>query len=130
MEANESSSIDPEIQKLVSKTCKKMEELLIQAKQSQVGMQFLRDGIFTLGEQLSIQVPAKEQTQTEEFEEFLGCSIPSEVDIHPPNDIRSRGRIKRLKGYIGIRVESRARKRRRRTRPIVTLVLRKCRRHD
>ncbi|KAM3331442.1 hypothetical protein ACQJBY_027434 [Aegilops geniculata] len=99
LEGNESSSIDPEIQKLASKTCKKMEDLLVQAKQSQVGMQFLRDHIFALGEKLSTQVPAKKQTQTEEFEEFLGCSIPSEVHIHPPNDIRSRGRIKRLKGY-------------------------------
>lgn len=87
LEGNESSSIDPEIQKLASETFKKMEDLLVQAKQSQVSMQFLRDHIFALGEQLSTQVPAKKQTQTEEFEEFLGCSIPSEVHIHPPNDI-------------------------------------------
>ena len=64
---------------------------------------------------------SEEQTQTEEYEEFLGCSIPSEVDIHPPNDIRSRGRIKRLRD-TGIRVERKDKKRRPRKR--------KCRRHD
>ncbi|XP_037428374.1 protein FAR1-RELATED SEQUENCE 3-like [Triticum dicoccoides] len=121
LEANESSSIDPEIQKLVSETRENMEELLVQAKQSQVGIQLLRDHIFALGEQLSTLVPAKEQTQTEEYEEFLGCSIPSEVDIHPPNDIRSRGRIKRLKGY---RDKGGKKRQKEKTRK------RKCRRHD
>ena len=33
----------------------------------------------------------------EEYETFLGNKIPNEVDIHPPNDIKSKGRCKRIK---------------------------------
>ncbi|TVU23182.1 hypothetical protein EJB05_30217, partial [Eragrostis curvula] len=76
-----------------------MESLFVQAKQSPDAMQLLRDGVFSLGEKISEMVPAKELSTTEEFEEFLGCQIPSQVDIHPPNDIRSKGRIKRIKGH-------------------------------
>ena len=46
-----------------------------------------------------LNVPAKQQTVLQESEEFLGCTITNEVNIHPPNDIRSRGRIKRIKGH-------------------------------
>lgn len=84
---------------MVSDTCKKMEELLVQAKQSQAGVQFFKDGIYALGEELNKIVPAKEQSLVQQFEEFLGCTIPDEVGIHPPNDIRSRGKIKRIKGH-------------------------------
>ncbi|TVU31018.1 hypothetical protein EJB05_22680 [Eragrostis curvula] len=69
------------------------------AKQSSDAMQLLRDGVFALGEKITEMVLAKELSTTEEFEEFLGCQIPSQVDIHPPNDIRSKGRIKRIKGH-------------------------------
>ena len=33
----------------------------------------------------------------DEYESFLGSKIPKEVDIHPPNDVNSRGRSKRIK---------------------------------
>lgn len=45
-----------------------------------------------------LNVPAKQQTVQQECEEFIGCTITNEVNIHPPNDIRSRGRINRIKG--------------------------------
>uniref|UniRef100_A0ACD5Z4B2 Uncharacterized protein n=1 Tax=Avena sativa TaxID=4498 RepID=A0ACD5Z4B2_AVESA len=94
-----SSSMDIEMKKMVADTCKKMEEMLTQAKQSLAGVQFFRDGIFALAVELNKIVPAKKQTPAQEFEEFLGCTIPAEVSIHPPNDIRSRGKIKRIKGH-------------------------------
>lgn len=62
-------------------------------------MQLLRDGVSALGDRITDMVPAKEQSRIEEFEEFLGSPIPMQVDIHPPNDIRSKGRIKRIKGH-------------------------------
>jgi hypothetical protein len=62
-------------------------------------MQILRDGVFALGERINDMVPAKELSRIEEFEQFLGCTIPMQVDIHPPSDIRSKGRIKRIKGH-------------------------------
>ena len=33
----------------------------------------------------------------EEYETFLGNKIPNEVDIHPPTDITSKGRSKRIR---------------------------------
>jgi hypothetical protein len=94
-----SSSMDIELKKTVADTCKKVEEMLAQAKQSPAGLQFFRDGIFALADELNKIVPAKIQTSVQEFQEFLGCTIPDEVSIHPPNDIRSRGKIKRIKGH-------------------------------
>lgn len=44
-------------------------------------------------------VLVKEESEVEEFESYLGCSIPDQIDIHPPNDTRSRGKIKRIKGH-------------------------------
>jgi hypothetical protein len=41
----------------------------------------------------------KLRTYVQEIQEFLGLTIPDEVSIHPPNDIRSRGKIKRIKGH-------------------------------
>ena len=70
LEANESSSIDPEIQKLVSNTREKMEELLVQAKLSRVGIQFLRDHIFALGEKWSTLVPAKNKLKQKNMRNF------------------------------------------------------------
>ena len=46
-----------------------------------------------------LNVPAKQQTVQQECEEFIGCTITNEVNIHLPNDIQSRGRIKRIKGH-------------------------------
>jgi hypothetical protein len=62
-------------------------------------MQLLRDGVYALGDRITDMVPAKEQSRLEELEEILGSPIPMQVDIHPPNDIRSKGRIKRIKGH-------------------------------
>ena len=41
--------------------------------------------------------PATRVDKQEEYESFLGTRIPTEVDIHPPNDIRSKGRSKRIR---------------------------------
>uniref|UniRef100_A0A0E0NXJ5 Uncharacterized protein n=1 Tax=Oryza rufipogon TaxID=4529 RepID=A0A0E0NXJ5_ORYRU len=76
-----------------------MEKLILQAKQSAAAMQLLRDELVVLGDKLNEMVPEKELSQIEEFESYLGCSIPSQIEIHPPNDTRSRGRIKRIKGH-------------------------------
>jgi hypothetical protein len=94
-----SSSMDIELQKTVADTYKKMEEMLTQANQSLGGVQFLRDGIFALADELNKIVPAKKPTPVQEFQYFLGCDIPDEVSIHPPNDILSRGKIKRIKWH-------------------------------
>ena len=65
----------------------------IQAKQTEGDVEFSRDG-----KSNKLNVPAKQQTVLQESEEFLGCTITNEVNIHPQNGIRSRGRINRIKG--------------------------------
>ncbi|WVZ70861.1 hypothetical protein U9M48_019495 [Paspalum notatum var. saurae] len=99
LEERTNTPVNPVLQKLISDTSNKMESLLIQAKHSLDAMQILRDGVFAIGDKISDMVSAKELSTIEEFEEFLGCPIPVQVDIHPPNDIRSKGRIKRIKGH-------------------------------
>ncbi|EAZ27595.1 hypothetical protein OsJ_11542 [Oryza sativa Japonica Group] len=96
LEENTSNSNDPVMQKMLSEACNQMEKLILQAKQSAAAMQLLRDELVVLGDKLNEMVPEKELSQIEEFESYLGCSIPSQIEIHPPNDTRSRGRIKRI----------------------------------
>uniref|UniRef100_A0A0E0Q9H9 Uncharacterized protein n=2 Tax=Oryza TaxID=4527 RepID=A0A0E0Q9H9_ORYRU len=90
---------DPEMQKMLLEACNQMEKLVLQAKQSPAAMQLLRDELIDLGVKLNAMVPEKELSQIEEFESYLGCSIPSQIEIHPPSDTRSRGKIKRIKGH-------------------------------
>jgi hypothetical protein len=52
----------------------------------------------SIEEPLSQKVPAAvKHTRQEECEAFIGCNIPNQVYIHPPNDVRSVGRSKRIK---------------------------------
>jgi hypothetical protein len=40
-------------------------------------------------------------TRQEEQESFIGMSIPGNVHVHPPRDIRSKGKCKRILGHAG-----------------------------
>jgi hypothetical protein len=42
-------------------------------------------------------VPSTMQNTQEEYENFIGCELPDQIEIHPPNDARSKGRSKRIK---------------------------------
>jgi hypothetical protein len=44
----------------------------------------------------NIALSTMPQTQ-EEYENFVGRKIPEKIEIHPPNDVRSKGRCKRIK---------------------------------
>jgi hypothetical protein len=37
------------------------------------------------------------QPTQEEYDNFIGFKIPADIQIHPPNDVRSKGRSKRIK---------------------------------
>lgn len=41
--------------------------------------------------------PSVTTTKQDEFEGFIGTKIPREVTIHIPNDLKSKGRCKRIK---------------------------------
>ena len=75
----------------------KFEDLIQMAKNFEQGMEFLYSSLSNLVEPLQKIIPAATVTKQDEFESFLGSKIPHEVEIHPPNDIKSKGRCKRIK---------------------------------
>ena len=75
----------------------KFEDLIQMAKNFEQGMEFLYSSLSNFVEPLQKIIPAATVTKQDEFESFLGSKIPHEVEIHPPNDIKSKGRCKRIK---------------------------------
>ena len=75
----------------------KFEDLIQMAKNSEPAIDFLRSSLTNLVEPLQKIVPAATVSKQDEFETFLGGKIPHEIQIHPPTDIVSRGRCKRIK---------------------------------
>jgi hypothetical protein len=98
LEENTSKN-DPEMHKLLSEAFNLIERVVLQAKQSPIAMCLLRDELIAVHEKLNLMVPGKDRSQIEEFESYLGCSIPDKINIQPPSDTRSRGRIERIKGH-------------------------------
>jgi hypothetical protein len=50
-------------------------------------------------ESLSLLFEPISRTRQEEQESFIGMSIPENVQVHPPSDIRSKGKCKRIRGH-------------------------------
>jgi hypothetical protein len=42
-------------------------------------------------------VPSMVQPINKEYENYIGCKISEEIQIHPRDDVRSKGRSKRIK---------------------------------
>ena len=85
------------LQKKISESRNKFEDLIRMAKNSEEGMDFLYSSLSNLVEPLQKIVPAASITKQDEYESFIGTKIPNEIEIHPPNDIKSKGRCKRIK---------------------------------
>jgi hypothetical protein len=85
------------MRKKISDSCNKFEDLIQMAKNSEQGMEFLYSSLSNLVEPLQKIIPAATVNKQDEFESFLGTKIPHEVETHPPNDIKSKGRCKRIK---------------------------------
>ena len=85
------------MRKKISDSRNKFEDLIQMAKNSEQGMEFLYSSLSNFVEPLQKIIPAATVTKQDEFESFLGSKIPHEVEIHPPNDIKSKGRCKRIK---------------------------------
>ena len=75
----------------------KIEDLIQRAKSSNEAMDFLVSSVLNIDDSLGHIVPSMVQPTQEEYENFIGCKIPEEIQIHPPNDVRSKGRSKRIK---------------------------------
>jgi hypothetical protein len=72
--------------------------LIQRAKNSNEGIDFLETSVMNIEAALGqIVSDTIQSTQQEEYEGFIGCKIPAQVKIHPPTDVRSKGRSKRIK---------------------------------
>uniref|UniRef100_A0ACD5ZQL2 Uncharacterized protein n=1 Tax=Avena sativa TaxID=4498 RepID=A0ACD5ZQL2_AVESA len=83
----------------ISDAKNKFESLVQIAKNSEEGIDFLASSLLNMEEHLSKLVPSVSVTRQQEHEAFLGCSIPTEVGVLPPTDVRTKGRCKRIKGH-------------------------------
>lgn len=85
------------MRKKISDVCNKFENLIQMAKQSELGIEFLFSSLSNIEDSLQKIVPTTTITKHDEYEAFIGTKIPNEVEIHPPNDIKLKGRCKRIK---------------------------------
>jgi hypothetical protein len=85
------------MRKKISDSHNKFEDLIQMTKQSDQGLDFLFSSLCNLHDHLIKIVPHASILKQDEFEAFIGINIPSEVDIHLPNDIKSKGTCKRIK---------------------------------
>jgi hypothetical protein len=86
-----------EMRKKISNSHNMFEDLIQRAKNSEQGIDFLYSSLSNLAEPLQKIKPAATDNKQDEYESFLGSTIPNEVNIHPPTDVRSKGRSKRIK---------------------------------
>jgi hypothetical protein len=89
--------VEVAMRRKISDSRNKFEDLIQMAKNSEQGMDFLYSSLSNLVQPLQNIIPAATVNKQDEFESFLGGKIPQEVEIHPPNDINSRGQSKRIK---------------------------------
>ena len=73
------------------------EDLIQMAKNSEQGMDFLFSSLSNLVEPLQKITPTTRVNKLDEYESSLGSKISNQVDIYPPNDIKSKRRCKRIK---------------------------------
>jgi hypothetical protein len=90
-------AIEVEKRKKISLVRNKIEDLIQRTKTSNEGMDFLVSSILNIEASVDNLVPSTMQNTQEEYENFIGCELPDQIEIHPPNDVRSKGRSKRIK---------------------------------
>jgi hypothetical protein len=60
-------------------------------------MNFLLSSVHNIDDSLGHIVPSMVQLIHDEYENYINCKIPEEIQIHHPNDVRSKGMSKRIK---------------------------------
>ena len=99
-------SMDVAMWKKISESRNKFEDLIQMAKNSEQGVDFIYSSLSNLVEPLEKITPAAAENKQDEYESFFGSKIPNEVNIHPPNDIKSKGRCKRIKRSKDVKAPS------------------------
>jgi hypothetical protein len=80
--------------KKISTVRNKVEDLIQQAKGSKEGMDFLVSSVMNIEASLGHILPTAVQTRRDEYEGFIGCQIPDQINIHAPTDVLSKGKSK------------------------------------
>jgi hypothetical protein len=75
----------------------KIEDLIQRAKNSNEGTDFLVTSVMNIDASFGQIVPSTVQATQEEYKSFIDCRILKQVKIHPPTDVHSKGRSKRIK---------------------------------
>jgi hypothetical protein len=70
-----------------------VENLIQKAKSSNEGLDFLVSNIRNIEASFDQIMPTAVQGIQEEYEGFIGRKIPGQIQIHPPTDVHSRGRM-------------------------------------
>jgi hypothetical protein len=88
---------EAEKMKKIAAVQNKLEDFIQRAKGSDEAMNFLVSSLLNMEASFDQIVPTTVQTHQEEYESFIGCQISKQVEIHPPTEVRSKGRSKRIK---------------------------------
>jgi hypothetical protein len=86
-----------EIRKKITTMRNIVEDLIQRAKSSNGGLDFLVSNMMNIEASFNKIIPSRVQGTQEEYECFIGCKIPDQIQIHPPTDVHSRGRSKRIR---------------------------------
>ncbi|KAL6849990.1 hypothetical protein ACP4OV_020617 [Aristida adscensionis] len=97
LEEKRKNTLDTEFKRMASDMHKEMEDIFQQAGGSMDTMNIVTSKFQKFIDEVKHDIPANQQSRVEEIESFIGCTIPSQINIFPPNELHSRGRVKRIK---------------------------------
>jgi hypothetical protein len=75
----------------------KVEDLIQRAKSSNQGLNFLLSNVMNIESSFDPIIPNTVQGTQQEYECFIGCKISEQIEIHPPTNVHSKGRSKRIR---------------------------------
>lgn len=101
LEENESSSLDLAKWRMVSEIRETLDDTIRLAEHSSEELEALRNALLDMKRNMSQKmVVGNHPSRQDEFEAYIGCSMPNQIDIHPPTDVHTKGRCKRIKGHL------------------------------
>ncbi|XP_025791252.1 protein FAR-RED IMPAIRED RESPONSE 1-like [Panicum hallii] len=79
--------IEVEKRKKIAMVRNKVEDAIQKAKSSNDAMNFLLSSVLNIDASLGNMILRAVPQRQDEYENFVGCEIPEEIQIHPPNDV-------------------------------------------
>ncbi|GJN18619.1 hypothetical protein PR202_gb05795 [Eleusine coracana subsp. coracana] len=98
LEEKRTNSMDMEVNRMASETRKDKEHLFNDLNSLDI-MHIVKSKFQKFVNEIKEELLANQQSRVEEIEGFIGCSILWEINILPPNELHSKGRVKRIKGH-------------------------------